>query len=68
MALGAELTYDREADRWTGPAELRFAQLTLLREQPVQWGIGFRYYPFHKSGEPDWGGFFQVSVTLKLSD
>lgn len=65
VAVGAELTYNWQAEQWTGPLELRFSQLTLIGDQPIQWGAGVRTFPFRQTGEPEWGAFLTLSFPIE---
>ena len=67
ISLGGEFTYNWEDDRWRGPLELRLTQLTLVKERPIQWGVGFRTYPFGQKGEADWGVLFQLTFPFDSS-
>lgn len=65
VAVGAELTYNRVTSQWSGPLEFRLSQLTLLAERPVEWGLGFRTFPFNQTGEAEWGALFTVSLPFE---
>lgn len=53
--LNTETSYDWIGDHWVVPINLTVAQLTKLGKQPIQFGIGARYYVEKPAGGPDWG-------------
>ena len=69
IALGADLSYDWNNEVWRGPVSLRLSQLTILGKRPIQWGIGFEYFPMDDDpNEADWGALFQISVPFEAPD
>lgn len=60
FTISPELTYDWEAEQWLAPANLVVSQLFLLGRQPIQVGLGGRYYLDAPSGGPEWGLRFSV--------
>jgi hypothetical protein len=61
FALNTESTYNWDADQWTVPLNLNVSQLLRIGRQPVQFGVGIRYYADKPSGGPDWGLRFSVT-------
>jgi hypothetical protein len=55
ITLNTETTRDWENDQWTVPINLLVAQLFKIGEQPMQFGVGGRYYVAKPQGGPDWG-------------
>ena len=55
LTLNTESTYDWEAEQWTVPLNLMFAQVMKLGPQPVSLQIGGRYYAEKPEGGADWG-------------
>jgi hypothetical protein len=55
FGINTETTYDWKGDHWVVPINLTVAQLTRMGKQPVQIGIGARYYAEKPEGGPDWG-------------
>lgn len=53
--LNTETSYDWIGDHWVVPINFTVAQLTKLGKQPIQFGIGARYYVEKPTGGPDWG-------------
>ena len=67
LSVGAEFSYNWKTDAWTGPMEMRLTQLTVIKDRPIQWGLGVRSYPFNEPGEPEWGLVFQLSFPFDSS-
>lgn len=55
FTVNTETTYDWIGDHWVVPINVTVAQLTKLGKQPIQFGIGGRYYVEKPTGGPDWG-------------
>jgi hypothetical protein len=63
IALNTESTYDWESDQWSIPVNLTVSQLLRIGSQPIQIGIGPRYWAESPDGGPDgWGA--RVNFTL----
>jgi len=67
FALSSDTLYDHNNDYWSVPVQFRISQLTLIRKQPLQFGLGFKYYLTHERYTPDWGIEFQISVPIETS-
>jgi hypothetical protein len=65
VSLGAEFRHDWERDAWAGPIELSLRQLTLIREHPVHWSLGFQYFVLTENNAPEWGAAFRVTVPFQ---
>ena len=55
FTLNTETTYSWKAKTWLVPINLTVAQLTKVGKQPIQIGIGGRYYVEKPTGGPNWG-------------
>lgn len=55
FALSPELTYDWERDQWNAPINFVVSQLLKVGDQPIQLGLGARYYADGPAGGPEWG-------------
>ena len=55
FTLSPELTYDWQARQWLSPFNFVVSQLFKVGRQPMQVGIGARYYADGPSGGPEWG-------------
>lgn len=55
FALGTEATYDWTAEQWTTPVNVNVSQLLVVGGQPLQLGLGGRYYADAPDGSPEWG-------------
>nr|WP_258609844.1 transporter [Mesorhizobium sp. AR10] len=62
VSLNAEATYNWEAEQWTVPLNLGFAQVLKIGEQPVSFQIGAKYYAVAPEGGPEWG--IRTTITL----
>jgi hypothetical protein len=63
FSLNTESTYNWETEEWSVPINFLVAQVVKLGRQPVQFGIGARYWAESPDGGPDdWG--FRAQVTL----
>ncbi|WP_170406970.1 transporter [Ruegeria arenilitoris] len=62
FTLDTESTYDWEAEEWSIPINFVVSQVVKLGKQPVQFGLGARYWADAPDGGPDgWGARFQVT-------
>jgi hypothetical protein len=55
FGINTETSYDWKGKNWVVPINVNVAQLTKIGKQPVQVGIGGRYYVEKPTGGPDWG-------------
>lgn len=63
IALNAESTYDWENEAWIVPVNLTVSQLLTIGSQPVQIGVGARYWAESPEGGPDgWGARLQFTL------
>ena len=63
FTLNTESTYDWEDEEWSVPINLLVAQVVKIGGQPVQFGVGARYWVQSPEGGPDgWGA--RAVVTL----
>jgi hypothetical protein len=63
FTLNTESTYDWETDQWSVPVNFVVSQVVKLARQPVQLGIGARYWAEAPDAGPDgWG--YRAQVTL----
>ena len=62
FSLNTESTYDWSNSQWTVPLNVMVSQLVRIGKQPVQFGLGARYYAEGPSGGPDWGLRFVVTL------
>lgn len=63
FTLNSESTYDWEASQWSVPINFLVAQVVKLQNQPVQIGVGARYWADAPENGPDgWGA--RAVVTL----
>ncbi|MCJ8157541.1 hypothetical protein [Sphingomonas sp. LaA6.9] len=53
--INTETTYDWKGDNWVVPINVTMAHLTRMGKQPIQIGVGARYYVEKPRGGPDWG-------------
>jgi hypothetical protein len=59
FALNTESTYNWEAEEWSVPINLMVNQMLKLGKQPVQVGVGARYWADSPDGGPEgWGARF----------
>lgn len=62
FTFNTEATYDWEAEQWSVPLNAVVAQVVKLGEQPVQFGLGARYWLDTPEAGPDgWGARFAVT-------
>jgi len=61
FGVSTESTYDWQARQWTVPLNFSVSQLLKIGKQPVQFGIGARYYAETPDGGPDWGLRFTIT-------
>jgi len=62
LVLNAESTYDWTAEEWTVPINLMANQMVKIGGQPMQLGVGGRYYADSPPDGPEWGA--RVIVTF----
>jgi hypothetical protein len=63
FTLNTESTYDWETEQWSVPVNFVVSQVVKLGRQPVQFGIGARYWAEAPDAGPDgWG--YRAQVTL----
>lgn len=62
FSLNTETTYDWKRESWNVPVNLVVSQLVKAGKQPVQLGLGGRYYLEKPVGGPDWG--IRLNITL----
>ena len=62
FSCSPELTYDWRSEQWQAPVNLVVSKLFRFGEQPVQIGLGGRYFFDGPSGGPEWG--LRLSVTF----
>ena len=63
ITLNTESTYNWETSEWSVPINLQLAQIVKISGQPVQFGVGARYWAQSPDGGPDgWGA--RALVTL----
>lgn len=55
FTLNSESTYDWEREQWTAPLNLLVAQLVKVKNHPVQFQLGARYYVESPANGPEWG-------------
>ncbi|RJF91013.1 hypothetical protein [Sphingomonas cavernae] len=53
--VNLETSYDWKGENWVVPVNLSMSQLTKMGKQPIQIGVGARYYIEKPTGGPDWG-------------
>jgi hypothetical protein len=61
-SINSETTYNWETDQWTVPVNVLVAKTTTVGKQPVQVGVGGRYYFEKPEGGPDWGIRFVLTM------
>ena len=61
FGVNTESTYDWDRSQWTVPLNVSVSQLLRIGKQPVQFGLGVRYYADKPAGGPDWGLRFTVT-------
>ncbi len=61
FTLNTESTYDWHNSQWTVPLNAMVSQLFKVGRQPIQVGLGARYYADKPSGGPDWGMRFVIT-------
>lgn len=63
FSLNTESTYDWENDQWSVPINALVSQVVKIGKQPVQFGVGARYWAEAPDGGPDdWGFRFQATL------
>jgi hypothetical protein len=62
FTLNSESTYDWEHSQWIIPLNLMVAQLVKIKDTPVQFQLGGKYYAEGPSGAPEWGIRFAVTL------
>jgi hypothetical protein len=62
ITLNTEATYDWNASELTLPINLQVSQLLRLGKQPVQIGLGGRYYADGPDNGPEWGVRFVFTL------
>jgi hypothetical protein len=63
FTLNSEATYDWENEQWSVPINVVVSQVVKFGKQPVQLGLGGRYWADAPDGGPDgWGARFQVTL------
>ena len=69
FTLNTESTYDWTNDQWTVPVNFMVQQLVKIRDQPVAFTLGARYYADRPDSGADWGlpfrSRFPVSEIVK---
>jgi hypothetical protein len=55
FTLNSESTYDWEHEQWTVPLNFIVSQMFSIGSQPMQAGLGARYYVEAPEGGPEWG-------------
>ena len=65
FTLNTESTYDWEHHQWTVPINVIVSQLLKFGSQPVQIGLGYKYYAVKpEATAPDWGIRFVVTLLI----
>ena len=63
IGLNTESTFDWEAEQWTVPVNITVSQLLKLGRQPIQIGVGARYWAESPDNGPsNWG--LRIQLTL----
>ena len=60
FSVSTEMTHDWEAEEWTIPIDLEVNKLVTINDQPIQFGVGARYYADAPDGGPEWGLRFNI--------
>lgn len=60
FSVSTEMTRDWEAEEWTIPIDLEVNKLVTINDQPIQFGVGGRYYAEAPDGGPEWGLRFNI--------
>ena len=60
VVLNTESTYNWDTDDWTIPINLQANQMMRFGKQPVQLGLGGRWYAETPDGGPEWGARFNL--------
>lgn len=55
FSINTESTYDWKTKEWKVPINVVVSQLVHIKKQPMQFGIGGRYYVAKPEFGPDWG-------------
>lgn len=62
LSLNVEATYDWEGEAWAVPVNFTVSQLLKLGNQPIQLGVGARYWAESPESGPDgWGARIQLT-------
>lgn len=62
FTLNTESSYNWETEEWSVPINFVVSQVVKIGKQPVQFGLGARYWADSPEGGPDgWGARFQVT-------
>ena len=62
LSLSTEAIYDWNAGQWSVPVNLSVNQMLRIDQQPVQVGVGFRYFVEAPDRGPEWG--LRLTFTL----
>lgn len=62
LTLNSESNYDWTAKNWTVPLNLTLGHLLRFGAQPVSFSAGARYNTTARSGQPQWGGRFTITL------
>ena len=60
VSVGTEMTRDWGAEQWTIPIDLEVNKLVTINNQPIQFGVGARYFAEAPDGGPEWGLRFNM--------
>lgn len=55
FGINTETTYDWKSENWSVPINVTVSQLTSLGKQPIQIGVGGKYYAESPIGGANWG-------------
>jgi hypothetical protein len=61
FGLNSETSYDWIGNHWVVPINAQMSQLTHIGKQPIQVGMGLKYYVVSPDGGPDWGIRFNLT-------
>lgn len=63
FSLNTESTYNWETEEWSVPINFVVSQVVKIGKQPVQFGLGARYWADSPEGGPDgWGARLQMTL------
>nr|WP_272212832.1 hypothetical protein [Marinicella sp. W31]MDC2878755.1 hypothetical protein [Marinicella sp. W31] len=63
FTLNTESTYNWQTEDWSVPINFVVTQVVKIGKQPVQFGLGARYWAASPDGGPQgWGARFQVTL------